>query len=63
MITRIWHGATPAAKSDEYLTKLDAHRRHTRLPLDPRHRPVARRCDSRSAVAQRVTEPSPRIFV
>jgi hypothetical protein len=36
MITRIWHGATPATKSDEYLTKPDANHRHTRLPLDLR---------------------------
>jgi hypothetical protein len=35
MITRIWHGATPAAKSDEYLSLM----RTVALadyPLDPR---------------------------
>jgi hypothetical protein len=34
MITRIWHGATHAAKSDG-VPKLDANCRHPRLPLDP----------------------------
>jgi hypothetical protein len=35
MVTQIWHGATVASKNDEYLN-LNASRRHTRLPLDPR---------------------------
>src|ERR1022692_5279617 len=35
MITRIWHGATPATKSDEYLTLMRTVA-IPRLPLDPR---------------------------
>jgi hypothetical protein len=35
MVTRIWHGATAASRSDEYLN-LMRNRRHTRLPLYPR---------------------------
>jgi hypothetical protein len=35
MITRIWHGATPRIQKRR-VPELDANRRHTRLPLDPR---------------------------